>query len=428
MRRHRIAARILLCAAILALALPYSAIRSSSPAAANAPGAQHADDHAHGNDHDHSEAKREDGHGEHSEGEEGHHEGIAVSQERIEAGGVSLAEAGSGALDQRLTVSGTVIADRNRVGRVAAQVIGTVAELRKRLGDTVEKDEVVAIVDSREVAEAKSEYISALINSNLQQTLFEREKTLYEKQISAEQRYLRAQATDVEAKVRVGVTHQKLAALGVSETEIQSLKERGQSATNLQRYEIRAPIGGRIVEQLADLGTPVGREGEAKELYAIADLSTVWVELALSMSHLPEIREGQSVWVTDSHSSRVLAGKIMFTSPIISEETRTARVIASVDNKDFALRPGSFVSADIAVGSKEVGVKVPKTALQTVKGDTVVFVRTENGFAPRKVTVGSDDGVAVEIVSGITAGETVAASNTFLLKAESGKSEATHSH
>ncbi|CCB64749.1 efflux RND transporter periplasmic adaptor subunit [Hyphomicrobium sp. MC1] len=446
MQRMLIAGGGRLCAAALALAVLCAATFApglsrfftiSSDAKAHAPaetkghsesGHQHDEGHAHdaGGEAVNEENGSDAAHGEEAGHE--HHEGLEVSQDRIDAEGIALTEAGAGVLDRSLTVPGTVIADRNRVGRVAAQVVGTVAELKKRLGDVVAKNEVVAILDSREVADAKSEYINALVNANLQETLFDREKTLYEKQISAEQRYLRAQATDTEAKVRRGLAHQKLAALGVSELDIQTLKQRGQSATNLQRYEIRAPIGGRIVEQLVDLGTPVGREGEAKELYAIADLSVVWIELAVSISHLPDIKEGQSVLVSGSQPAETTSGKIIFTSPMINEETRTARVIASVENKDLALRPGSFVNADILFGTKPVGLKLPKTALQTVKGETIVYVRTEHGFAARKVTVGGTDGSSVEIVAGIEPGETVAATNTFLLKAESGKSEATHSH
>jgi cobalt-zinc-cadmium efflux system membrane fusion protein len=69
---------------------------------------------------------------------------------------------------------------------------------------------------------------------------------------------------------------------------------------------------------------------------------------------------------------------------------------------------------------------VPKAALQTIKGDRVVFVRSDQGFEARKVTVGREDDRAVEIVSGLSAGESIAVSNTFTLKAELGKAEAEH--
>ena len=71
---------------------------------------------------------------------------------------------------------------------------------------------------------------------------------------------------------------------------------------------------------------------------------------------------------------------------------------------------------------------VPKTALQTIKGERVVFVRSERGFEARQVATGREDDRAVEIVSGLFAGEAIAITNTFVLKAELGKAEAEHQH
>jgi cobalt-zinc-cadmium efflux system membrane fusion protein len=394
------------------------AFATGNPADADPPSSSHS----HGGG-EHDDEHQHDGH-DHEENESN----LSISQESIDAENIAITAVRPGTIERRLVLPASVVADRNRVAKVAARVTGTVAELKKRLGDPVAKDEVVAILDSREVADAKSEYISALVNGTLQETLFQRAKTLYQKQISSEQTFLRAQATNTEAQVRVGVAHQKLAALGVHENDIASLSTTRQSARDLQRYGLTAPIAGRIVEQFVDLGTPVGGDGQAMEIYSIADLTSVWIEIPLATDHLKDIKEGQTVTIADSHSSHHASGKIIFTSPIVNENTRTARVIAAVDNKNLALRPGSFVNAEILLGKKQVDLKIPKSALQSMKGDTVVFVRTEDGFTPQKVVVGDDDGTTVEIVSGLKPGDEIASTNTFLLKAEDGKSEATHSH
>jgi cobalt-zinc-cadmium efflux system membrane fusion protein len=423
MRRFLIAAGALCSVAALAFALPYAGNKTLNFSlgvgadGGDAPSTQSASS---------EEESQLDAHGHESEE---HHDGhIEISEAQIAAGDIKLAEAGPGVLGRTLIVPGTVTTDRNRTGKVPAKVSGTVAELRKRLGDIVEKGEAVAILDSREVADAKSEYINALVNAELQQTLFERQRTLYQKQISAEQNYLRAQALNTEAKVKLGVARQKLEALGVGNGIVEALSKNRQAATNLQRYEVTAPLSGRVVQQMVDLGTPVGGEDQPKELYAIADLSVVWIEIPIVTNHLRDIREDQKVTILDSRSSEIASGKVIFTSPMISEDTRTARVIASVGNSDFALRPGSFVNVCIYLGADQVALKIPKHSLQKLNGDTVVFVRNEHGFEPRKVVVGNSDETAVEIVSGLEKGENVAATNTFLLKAEHGKSEAKHSH
>ena len=124
----------------------------------------------------------------HEEGPEGV---IKISPERILAAQIELAPVGEGVLARRLTVPGVIMPDSNRIARVAAKVVGTVAQLNKQLGDPVAKDEVVAVLDSREVAEAKSEYLAAQVNFELQKTLFERAQPLYQAKVTPENQYLR---------------------------------------------------------------------------------------------------------------------------------------------------------------------------------------------------------------------------------------------
>ena len=378
----------------------------------------HAGEGEHAHDHD----------GGHGEDEEEHEGKVAIAAAQIAEAEISVAPANAGLIRKRLRVAGTVIPDRNRVGRVPAKVIGTVAELRKRLGDEVAAGEVIAVLDSREVADAKSEYIAALVNYRLQETLHEREKTLWEKQVSSEQRLLRMRATFEEATVRRDVARQKLSALGVNDEAIARLSESGQPPTGLERYEIKAPMSGRIVEQLVDVGTPMGGEGQAHELYAITDLSTVWIELTVSPQDLPQIDTGQSLTIEASSTGARATGTIIFTSPMLNLDTRSARVIASVENREGLWRPGTFVTAEIAVSESEAPIVVPKAAIQKIKGEDHVFVRTPEGFEARPVKVGHDDGTSVAIASGLEGGEPVATANTFLLKAELGKAEAEHVH
>lgn len=363
-----------------------------------------------------------------SEPEPGHekeNDKLAMAAEQIDQSNIAVQPAQPGVLLSRLRVPGTITADRKRVGRVPSKVVGTVAELRKGLGESVQAGEVIAILDSREVADAKSEYIAAIVNFGLQETLYQRDKTLWEKRVSSEQRLLRSDATYREAQVRRDVAKQKLSALGVSEEAIAKLASATGEVKGLERYEIKAPIGGRVVEQLVDIGTPMGGEGQAHELYAIADLAKVWVELTVSPQDLPVIREGQHLTLEGDHKAY---GTIIFTSPVLNQETRSARVIASVDNRDGVWRPGSFVTADIAVSEAKADLVIPKAAVQTIEGKPRVFVRTSDGFESREVKVGKEDGSAVEILSGLSAGEPIAVANTFLLKAEFGKSEAEHDH
>ncbi len=383
---------------------------------------------------------RAEGHA-HGAGETESDEGkVTLSAGQIAAARIVTAPVGPGTLGMHVVVPGIVQPDPDRVARIAGRVVGTVADLRKRLGDTVAKGEIVALLDSREVADAKSEYFAARTNLELQETLFQREQSLWDKRISAEMQFLRARTTFTEGQLRLELSVQKLQALGLGEEEIASLERRTEAVRTasagapgrvavggLQRYAVRSPIAGQVVERLVNLGAPMGGEGENKELYVVADLSTVWIELAVPTGDLPAIRQGQDVSIAsgDGPASR---GRIVFVSPILNPETRSARVLASVENADGAWRPGSYVTAKVTTSEERVDLRLPKAALQTIAGEQVVFVRTPGGFEKREVVAGRSDDAFAEIVFGLDPGEEVAVANSFVLKAELGKAEAEHAH
>jgi cobalt-zinc-cadmium efflux system membrane fusion protein len=354
-------------------------------------------------------------------GAPGRVETVKLSAEQIAAAHIEVAPAGPGNLLRTVRVPGNVMMDPDRIGHVPAKVIGTVIELRKRLGDTVQKGEIVAYLESREVAEAKSEFLTAGSNLELQTNLFERERTLFEKKISAEQQFLRAENAFAVSKLRYDLARQKLSALDVDEGEIAELPK--QPVANLRRYALRSPTGGRVIERRVDLGAPVGGDQQEKEVYVIADLSSVWVELIASAPDLALLKEGDSIAIEDSTHTKAV-GKTIFISPMVSKDTRTTRVIVSLDSVDGRWRPGSFVSANIPLEQRAVGLLLPRSSLQMIDGKPTVFVRAPEGFDARAVQTGTVTEEAVEVVAGLKPGEIVAVLNTFVLKSELGKPKA----
>ena len=351
---------------------------------------------------------------------------VKLSDRQITAAGISLADVQDGVLARRIVVPGTIVPSGDRIARVAVKLLGTVAELRKRLGDPVARDEVVAVIDSREVADAKSEFLATKTTHDLQQTLFARAKMLWESKVATENDYLRARAVAEDARIKMEVARQKLSALGLTAEQIATLPE--EPVTSLRRHDLRAPIAGKIAERRVDLGALVGREGQENELYVIVDLDVLWADLAVPPGDLPSLREGQDVTLLSGATGARLQAKVVFISPLLDKDTRSARVVAAFDNPGHAWRPGAFITAEIPLEEQRAEVVVPKAALQTVKGERVVFVRREDGFEARKVETGREDDRSVEIAFGLSPGERIAVSNTFVLKAELGKAEAEHDH
>src|SRR5882757_3043835 len=348
---------------------------------------------------------------------------IKLSAAQIAALRIEVAPAGPGMLSRTVRVPGDVMMDSDRIGHVPAKVIGTVVELRKRIGDVVQKGEVVAYLESREVADAKSEFLTAGANLELQTTLIERERSLFEKKISAEQQFLRAENAFSLSKLRHDLARQKLSALDVDEAEIAELPK--QPVANLRRYALRSPIIGRVIDRRVDLGAPVGGDQQEKEIYVVADLSSVWVELVASAPDLALLKEGDDITIEDSTRAKVV-GKTIFISPMVSKETRTTRVIVSLDNADGRWRPGSFIGASIPVDRRSVPLLLPRSSIQTVDGKLVAFVQVPEGFEARAVRAGAMTEDAVEVIGGLKPGEIVAVLNTFVLKSDLGKAKADH--
>jgi membrane fusion protein, heavy metal efflux system len=357
-------------------------------------------------------------------GEEKHDELVVkLSEKQVDAGKFAISEVHGGMLGKRITVPGSIVPSGDHIARVAVRLLGTVAELRKRLGDTVRAGEVVAVIESREVADAKSEYLAARLVFDLQQTLFNRSTKLFEGKVLSENDFLRARTTFQDARVKIEIARQKLFALSLTTEQIEALPQ--QPVETLRLQELRAPIAGRVAERRVELGSLVGREGQESELFVIVNLDVVWAELAVPPSELASIHEGQQITIAASTGSESSPATVMFVSPLLDKDTRAARVVASVDNAALKWRPGSF-TAEIPTNATPAAIVVPKPALQSIKGDTVVFVRTAEGFEARKVSIGRQDGRLAEVTAGLAAGERIATSNTFILKADLGKAEADH--
>jgi membrane fusion protein, heavy metal efflux system len=437
-------------------ALAAAGLTNAKPTPTNAamtkPPAPQADDgHGHGEhghahaegetkpagEHKHAEgeAKPEAGGHKHAEGEahgDEEDEGkIKMSAEQAADQDIKLAKVEGGILSRHLLVPGTIAQDADRIARVPVRVVGTVSEMRKRLGEAVAKGEVVAVLDSREVAEAKSDFLTATVKADLEKTNFDRQQALWDKRISAESAFLNAKAAYSEATLRVDLARQKLSALGLNAAEVATSAKRDETTPNLsslRRYELRSPLSGRVVERKVDVGTAVGKEGDPADVYTVADLSSVWIELAVPTVELPKVREGAKVTIVGGDDAPRAEGKVVFVSPILNAETRSARVIVALPNKDMAWRPGTFVTTEVEIAQDMVKVRLPKSAIQTIEGKKVAFARTPEGFERRDVTIGKADDDSYEILKGLAPGDEVAIENSFLLKAELGKSEANHAH
>jgi len=199
----------------------------------------------------------------------------------------------------------------------------------------------------------------------------------------------------------------------VKEGDVVAIIESNESMTT---YSLRASLSGRIIQKHI---TPGEHVSEEESVYILADLSTVWVNLAVYPKDASKVKAGQNVVIEAVGSDHRTEGKIGYVTPVMDPETRrvTARVL--LNNQDGQWRPGSFVSARLELGDGEEGIVVDKDALQVLGEKNVIFVQHEpNRFVPKEVVVGETNARQVRILSGIDAGLEYANKGAFELKAK----------
>jgi len=208
----------------------------------------------------------------------------------------------------------------------------------------------------------------------------------------------------------------------VSASEVLAVIEGNQS---LSTYAVTSLIAGTVIEKHVTLGEFVRDD---QDIYVVADLSSVWVNVAVYARDLSKIRRGQNVQVESVGAGPTAQGKIDYVGAVVGEATRAATARVVLPNRGLQWRPGMFVTAGIVVDERQVPVAVPENAVQRIEGRDCVFVLDGDGFLARPVVLGKSDGQWIEILSGLKAGEPFVIRGSFVLKSELQKSEAGHEH
>jgi cobalt-zinc-cadmium efflux system membrane fusion protein len=197
-----------------------------------------------------------------------------------------------------------------------------------------------------------------------------------------------------------------------------------ESNQSLTTYELKAPIDGTVIDRDGTLGEFAS---EQKPLFTIADLGTMWIDFAVYRRDFSRVRVGDAVAIDVQDGGPTIEARIDYVSPLGASDTQSSIARAVVAN-DGRLRPGLFVDGRVLLSARPVEVAVKASAIQTLEGKTVVFVREGDSFSAREVELGERDADWVEIKFGVLPGDVYAAKNSFVIKAEIGKAGAAHEH
>lgn len=336
---------------------------------------------------------------------------VTMLDSSIKSSGLELLKVEPMMFENALELKGELKFPDNFESFITPKASGTLVKTYRTIGDKVSQGDLLATVQSQDLIRLNAERSIAMDTLQFSRKKMEQERTLFQKRVSPEIDYINAQREFEDAQIRAN--------------ELNSLiRSYGDSGNGT--IEVRAAMSGTILQVLGAVGSNVT---PASPLFKIANTSQLLAVVNVPADKLNEINPDNKVTVkpqTQTGTEEAL-GRIKYISDVIDPKTRTAQVFIDISNQ-FKWRSGQLITAQIFEKQTMKQMVVREDALQTFRDWDVVFIRVGNDFEARPLELGDKFNGYVEVKSGLKAGQVYAAGNSYLLKAELGKSGATHDH
>lgn len=340
---------------------------------------------------------------------------LELTAEMFRTADLGFSEAGPGRLREVVPCYGEIAVDHSRRAPILPRIDGVIVEVRKHLGDPVEANEIVAVIESQSLATAIIAYVQSEEDLHFAQEELAREEQLFEKKLSSAEVHQAKRQALRKAQIAHAAALQPLSLLHFTEESLHAFVESPEAA-NLTRLEIRSPLAGVVTHCSQHRGEPVTAD---TEILRVTDLSEVWVDFHVPLEAADALEAGDRVAITSTFSEAPGEATVLFVSPLAAETSRRVAVRAALPNESGRWRPGTPVTAEVTASSQGVEISVPSAAVLDHGGGFIVFVQTgERSFEVRTVTVGHRSAELVEITHGLAAGEIVATTGAFQLEAE----------
>ena len=336
---------------------------------------------------------------------------VTMLDSSIKSSGLELLKVEPIMFENALELKGELKFPDNFEGFITPKTSGKLIKTYRSIGDKVNQGDLLATVQSQELIRLNAERTLALDTLQFARKKMEQERVLFQKKVSPEIDYINAKREFENAQTRAN--------------ELNSLIRSYGGAGN-GTIEVRAAMSGTILQVLGAVGSNVTT---SSPLFKIANTSQLIAVVNVPADQLDAINPNNKVTVkpqTQTGTEEAL-GRIKYISDVIDPKTRTAQVFIEIPNQ-FRWRSGQLITAQIFENQSMKPMVVREDALQNFRDWDVVFIRVGNDFEARPLELGDKFNGFVEVKSGLKAGQIYAAGNSYLLKAELGKSGATHDH
>lgn len=348
---------------------------------------------------------------------------VAVSDRDAEAAGIVATPVRFVERSEALTATGVVTFDERRTARIGARVEGVIASVAAQPGDRVAAGATLAAMHSHALHDAWAAYFKALADKRRAETeaafaatAESRAAQLVSDKALSSQELERTRADRVAADNAVASADAEVTRAEMELHHYGITPRADANPHDNDTVPLTSPIAGTVVERLTSPGATVT---PGTPVFVVSDLSRVWIAAEIDEVVLGRLTVGGPVeFTTNAYPGERFSGTLAAIGDVINPTTRRVTLRIEAANPDRRLKPEMYVSMTLQAGTPRRMALVPSRAVQTLDGETVVFVRRGDTFVRRAVVVGAemDDEVVVE--RGLDDGDDVASAGAFLLKSE----------
>jgi cobalt-zinc-cadmium efflux system membrane fusion protein len=308
------------------------------------------------------------------------------------------------AVSPKLSLPAVVESDPARTAAVLTPLSGRLIALKVALGDRVSRGQVVAIIDSPDLAQAYTDNEKAADAFKLIQKNLERQEAQNKLGVASDRDLDQAKSDYAQAAAEYTRTQEHLKTLGASAAPTPASRQ----------LAVAAPVSGSVTALSVAPGNMIN--DPTQPLMTIADLSTIWVTAMVPEKDIAGVSKNQDAQVTlAAYPERVLQGKVLFVADVIDSDSRRGKIRIAFANGDYALKPNMFATVVLSGGARSL-VVLPSSALLMNNDRTSVFIATAPWtFERRNVDAQLEEGSSVAIRSGVSAGEQVLVKGAVLL-------------
>jgi cobalt-zinc-cadmium efflux system membrane fusion protein len=331
---------------------------------------------------------------------------------------VQLIKVGDAEIRELLRIPGSIQVDEQRMAKIGSPVTGRITDISAVLGQVVKQGQVLATVNSIELAQNQLDYIKALQQINLQSKAVDRAKVLLEADVISAAELQRREAELSGAKADLVAARNQLLVLGMSNASISKLSHSAQMDTF---SHVTARLAGTVISRKINVGQVVQ---PADELFVVADLSRVMAVAEVPEHQIDLIEVGQEVDIeVPALNGKPIKGKLIYVADVVNPQTRTVTVRSEIKNFNQEIKPEMLVS--MLIQSKPVSrLSVPVQAIVRESDKDYVFVLiAPNKYRLREVVIGDDFQGMVAIENGLETGETIVSEGAFHLNNERKRKE-----